>query len=169
MLHLGGRPLHHAVLMMIPEAWEKNHNLPAPVRDYYRFFATWHTKPVVDLASHLPPPTETRLSRMAQHAQVFPDRASLDHFSQMGVCHVMVHAHLYNPAVLTLLKKKLAAYPRQIQLAREEGGFFIVEPERSSRHDHWRSPYPCATWTIPGRRTAASARPWPAIPAKGCG
>ena len=24
LLHLGGRPLHHAVLMMIPEAWENN-------------------------------------------------------------------------------------------------------------------------------------------------
>lgn len=40
LLHLGGYPLHHAVLMMIPEAWEKNHNLPQQVRDYYRFFAT---------------------------------------------------------------------------------------------------------------------------------
>ena len=29
LLHLGGRPLHHAMLMMIPEAWE-NHNSMSP-------------------------------------------------------------------------------------------------------------------------------------------
>jgi glutamate synthase (NADPH/NADH) large chain len=38
LLHLGGYPLHHAVLMMIPEAWEKNPNLPADQRDFYNFY-----------------------------------------------------------------------------------------------------------------------------------
>ncbi|MGI9052524.1 MAG: glutamate synthase central domain-containing protein, partial [Ilumatobacteraceae bacterium] len=37
LLHLGGRPLHHAMLMMIPEAWENNHELDAAQRDFYRF------------------------------------------------------------------------------------------------------------------------------------
>lgn len=40
LLHLGGRPLHHAVLMMIPEAWE-NHDLMDPAkRAFYRFHAS---------------------------------------------------------------------------------------------------------------------------------
>ncbi|MGI9598823.1 MAG: glutamate synthase large subunit, partial [Acidimicrobiales bacterium] len=38
LLHLGGYPLHHAVLMMIPEAWEKNPNLPQDQRDFYGFY-----------------------------------------------------------------------------------------------------------------------------------
>ncbi len=38
LLHLGGYPLHHAVLMMIPEAWEKNPNLPGDQRDFYNFY-----------------------------------------------------------------------------------------------------------------------------------
>ncbi len=38
LLHLGGYPIHHAVLMMIPEAWEKNHDLPQEWRDFYAFY-----------------------------------------------------------------------------------------------------------------------------------
>ncbi|MCL4141902.1 UNVERIFIED_CONTAM: hypothetical protein GTU68_024535 [Idotea baltica] len=40
LLHLGGYPLHHAVLMMIPEAWEKNPNLPQDQRDFYDFYGS---------------------------------------------------------------------------------------------------------------------------------
>jgi glutamate synthase (NADPH/NADH) large chain len=39
LLHLGGRPLHHAVLMMIPEAWENNTEMDAERRAFYRFHA----------------------------------------------------------------------------------------------------------------------------------
>ena len=40
LLHLGGRPIHHAVLMMIPEAWE-NHELMDPAkRAFYQFHAS---------------------------------------------------------------------------------------------------------------------------------
>ncbi len=40
LLHLGGRPLHHAMLMMIPEAWE-NHNSMSPAKKaFYRFHAS---------------------------------------------------------------------------------------------------------------------------------
>ncbi len=40
LLHLGGRPLAHAVLMMIPEAWE-NHGQMDPVRRaFYRYHAS---------------------------------------------------------------------------------------------------------------------------------
>ena len=40
LLHLGGRPIQHAVLMMIPEAWE-NHDLMDPAkRAFYRFHAS---------------------------------------------------------------------------------------------------------------------------------
>ena len=40
LLHLGGRPIHHAVLMMIPEAWE-NHDLMDPAkRAFYRFHSS---------------------------------------------------------------------------------------------------------------------------------
>ncbi len=40
LLHLGGRPIHHAVLMMIPEAWE-NHDLMDPAKQaFYRFHAS---------------------------------------------------------------------------------------------------------------------------------
>jgi glutamate synthase (NADPH/NADH) large chain len=40
LLHLGGRPIHHAVLMMIPEAWE-NHALMDPARRaFYRFHSS---------------------------------------------------------------------------------------------------------------------------------
>ena len=37
LLHLGGRPIHHAVLMMIPEAWENNHEMDPAQRAFYRF------------------------------------------------------------------------------------------------------------------------------------
>ncbi|MEO9139606.1 MAG: glutamate synthase subunit alpha, partial [Jatrophihabitans sp.] len=37
LLHLGGRSLPHAVLMMIPEAWENNHDMDADRRAFYEF------------------------------------------------------------------------------------------------------------------------------------
>ena len=40
LLHLGGYPIHHAVLMMIPEAWEKNPEIPGPQRDFYNFYSS---------------------------------------------------------------------------------------------------------------------------------
>ena len=40
LLHLGGRPLHHAVLMMIPEAWENNPEMDPAKRAFYRFHAS---------------------------------------------------------------------------------------------------------------------------------
>lgn len=40
LLHLGGRPLHHAVLMMIPEAWERHENMSAELRSFYEFHAS---------------------------------------------------------------------------------------------------------------------------------
>ncbi|RDH75551.1 glutamate synthase large subunit [Mycolicibacterium moriokaense] len=40
LLHLGGRNLPHAVLMMIPEAWENNASLAAPRRDFWQFHAS---------------------------------------------------------------------------------------------------------------------------------
>ncbi|WP_133755063.1 glutamate synthase large subunit [Naumannella halotolerans] len=39
LLHLGGRSLPHAVLMMIPEAWENNETLPPKLREFYEFHA----------------------------------------------------------------------------------------------------------------------------------
>jgi len=35
----GGRPLHEAVMMMIPEAWERNPELPDWKRDFYEYHA----------------------------------------------------------------------------------------------------------------------------------
>ena len=40
LLHLGGRPLHHAILMMIPEAWENNDEMDPAQRAFYRFHST---------------------------------------------------------------------------------------------------------------------------------
>ena len=40
LLHLGGRPLHHAVLMMIPEAWENNDEMDADRRAFYEFHSS---------------------------------------------------------------------------------------------------------------------------------
>ncbi len=40
LLHLGGRPLHHAVLMMIPEAWENHRTMDPARRAFYRFHAS---------------------------------------------------------------------------------------------------------------------------------
>ncbi len=40
LLHLGGYPLHHAVLMMIPEAWERHETMPAAERAFYQFYAS---------------------------------------------------------------------------------------------------------------------------------
>ncbi|HEY5250203.1 MAG TPA: glutamate synthase large subunit [Acidimicrobiales bacterium] len=40
LLHLGGRSLAHAVLMMIPEAWENHTQMDAGRRDFYRFHAS---------------------------------------------------------------------------------------------------------------------------------
>jgi len=40
LLHLAGRPIHHAVLMMIPEAWENNDTMDPARRAFYRFHAS---------------------------------------------------------------------------------------------------------------------------------
>jgi glutamate synthase (NADPH/NADH) large chain len=40
LLHLGGRSLPHAVLMMIPEAWENAANMDQARRDFYAFHAS---------------------------------------------------------------------------------------------------------------------------------
>ena len=37
LLHLGGYSLPHAMLMMIPEAWENHQHMDPAVRDFYRF------------------------------------------------------------------------------------------------------------------------------------
>src|SRR5581483_10638118 len=39
LLHLGGRSLPHAVLMMIPEAWENHAEMDEARRSFYRFHA----------------------------------------------------------------------------------------------------------------------------------
>jgi glutamate synthase (NADPH) large chain len=39
LLHLGGYPIHHAMLMMIPEAWENHETMSQQQRDFYRFHA----------------------------------------------------------------------------------------------------------------------------------
>ncbi|MBU6244446.1 MAG: glutamate synthase large subunit [Actinomycetales bacterium] len=41
LLHLGGRSLPHAVLMMIPEAWENHPTMDAARRAFYEFHATF--------------------------------------------------------------------------------------------------------------------------------
>jgi glutamate synthase (NADPH/NADH) large chain len=40
LLHLGGRPLPHAVLMMIPEAWENHESMSPEKRAFYQFHAS---------------------------------------------------------------------------------------------------------------------------------
>ncbi len=40
LLHLGGRSLPHAVLMMIPEAWENHATMDRPRRAFYRYHAS---------------------------------------------------------------------------------------------------------------------------------
>ncbi|AYM40214.1 glutamate synthase large subunit [Mycobacteroides chelonae] len=40
LLHLGGRPLHHAVLMMIPEAWERHESMDPQRRAFYEYHAS---------------------------------------------------------------------------------------------------------------------------------
>ncbi|WP_420453579.1 glutamate synthase large subunit [Ilumatobacter sp.] len=40
LLHLGGYPLHHAVMMMIPSAWENDRTMSAELRDFFRFHAS---------------------------------------------------------------------------------------------------------------------------------
>jgi glutamate synthase (NADPH/NADH) large chain len=40
LLHLAGRPIWHAVLMMIPEAWENHASMPPEKRAFYRFHAS---------------------------------------------------------------------------------------------------------------------------------
>jgi glutamate synthase (NADPH) large chain len=40
LLHLDGRPLHHAVLMMIPEAWENHATMSDELKAFYRFHSS---------------------------------------------------------------------------------------------------------------------------------
>jgi glutamate synthase (NADPH) large chain len=40
LLHLAGRPIWHAILMMIPEAWENHTTMSAAKRAFYRFHAS---------------------------------------------------------------------------------------------------------------------------------
>jgi glutamate synthase (NADPH/NADH) large chain len=37
LLHLAGRPLHHAILMMIPEAWENHESMDRARKAFYRY------------------------------------------------------------------------------------------------------------------------------------
>src|SRR4051794_8421012 len=39
LLNMSGRPLHHAILMMIPEAWENHESMDAPRKAFYRYHA----------------------------------------------------------------------------------------------------------------------------------
>ena len=41
LLHLGGRSLPHAVLMMVPQAWERTENLDPEVRAFYEYHSTF--------------------------------------------------------------------------------------------------------------------------------
>lgn len=41
LLHLSGRSLPHAVLMMVPQAWERNENVDPQVRAFYEFHSTF--------------------------------------------------------------------------------------------------------------------------------
>jgi glutamate synthase (NADPH/NADH) large chain len=40
LLNLAGRPLHHAILMMIPEAWENHESMDAPRKAFYQYHAS---------------------------------------------------------------------------------------------------------------------------------
>ena len=40
LLHLAGRPIHHAVMMMIPEAWENHESMAPEKRAFYQFHAS---------------------------------------------------------------------------------------------------------------------------------
>ncbi len=40
LLNLAGRPLHHAILMMIPEAWENHESMDADRKAFYRYHAS---------------------------------------------------------------------------------------------------------------------------------
>ncbi len=40
LLNMAGRPLHHAILMMIPEAWENHESMDAPRKAFYRYHST---------------------------------------------------------------------------------------------------------------------------------
>ena len=40
LLHLGGRSLPHAVLMMIPEAWERNESMDPARRAFYEYHSS---------------------------------------------------------------------------------------------------------------------------------
>jgi len=40
LLHLGGRSLPHAVLMMIPEAWERHESMPEDLKAFYQYHST---------------------------------------------------------------------------------------------------------------------------------
>ncbi|GAA4422283.1 glutamate synthase large subunit [Georgenia halophila] len=40
LLHLAGRPLPHAMLMMVPEAWENNEEMDPSLRAFYEFAST---------------------------------------------------------------------------------------------------------------------------------
>ncbi len=40
LLHLGGRPIQHAVLMMIPEAWENHEGMDPARRAFYRYHSS---------------------------------------------------------------------------------------------------------------------------------
>ncbi len=40
LLHLAGRSLPHAMMMMIPEAWENHATMPVAKRDFYRFHSS---------------------------------------------------------------------------------------------------------------------------------
>lgn len=40
LLHLGGRSLPHSVLMMVPQAWERNENLDPDIRAFYQYHSS---------------------------------------------------------------------------------------------------------------------------------
>ncbi len=40
LLNMAGRPLHHTILMMIPEAWENHESMDAPRKAFYRYHSS---------------------------------------------------------------------------------------------------------------------------------
>ncbi|NBV90296.1 MAG: hypothetical protein EBR84_02660, partial [Actinobacteria bacterium] len=52
MIHLSGRSLPHAVLMLVPEAWENNTNMDPDVRAFYQFHASL-TEPCLPDREHI--------------------------------------------------------------------------------------------------------------------
>ena len=84
----------------------------------YMLHSTAHWQKTVEGYSGLRPPFHSLLYRQLRD---FPDEASLDNLTQIGVTYVVVHSDLYPPQEWTAVENRLRTFSARLRLLHTEG------------------------------------------------